>query len=918
LRLKYLPFLFTALVLGIPLLGIGTPAYAVPDPTAHLDQALKAVRWIPEKQGTLLVVDPQHTTLVPTARTAKINDIQHSSVRALAGFYGRKLVSFGSLTLLAPTTMVRIEPPATPPDFTGEMEGSDALRFLLAGLKPDQWQAITSSEGLSIGSLTPAQQVWMHHIAPPSSTLVPINGKDNGKTHQLDRREYAGIRLRLSRDVQLTLNSKDGPSGGGIGFQGASLHSNASMVPLYTLEQNDTDDSHTTFVYRHILPNTAKPCDIDFSSTGANAAMLRRPVSVAVKAPTSLTLGMLIQRAAKVTGWELYTDPRIAKLPIWVRSEPGSETVATGDLLRALCLAVTGTFRRVGPADGPVAFVLTDDREGIGTRIARIVEWESDSSELAQSTEHGANTAIKASKGAQLVTYAPNDPFGLSADLSREVLRRSAAQYGKGPYVDRLQKGDDLSFPVTSLPPAYQRFVEDEAKKAANSSDPQQLQTDRVRLEPSLYLALLLPDGGTVRTSEIQEGESLLTALDPEEPPTAPESPNTATNPEKVSLAAVAKPVLLAVTAETEDEARLAIQSAHTYGFQQVWLQVPQSAIGHNILVAAVTAGQAVTPSIPVWAVVSPLKISSEPTAENVDRNLLGESSSAFAHRRLSTYKGADSSLSVAIRTLLAPPGDFASIDTAAQSTAQINGVTNLATVPGIAGLALTETVPPGYGQFDTLSGPIIGWWSTLRDGGDFGYSAGLRLAFLRKEGYDPIDLSVSGMKYLNNGGAQLPFFPDNGVLNRQQDDTSPLTHWAFFRREYNERFMNQLYAALQKQKPSLPIVVAERSGDAIMGAKFWASWDSTPNLPLDKQDYSQDIPSKAPHPQYKKLYQPVTIPDGTITDSVSIFYSSLVFGMIPGQSSLPKPNAFIVDFRAHRFSKTQEILKMVLKTSSR
>jgi hypothetical protein len=284
------------------------------------------VRWDPERQGALIAIDPKHTALPPSQQKLSPAEIRRASPRALAGFYDRKLVPLGSLTVLAPTTMVKIGPPSMPPTAIGQMEYADALRYLLAELRPDQWQQITSPAGLPVESLTPAQQAWFGRIAPGSATLQP--GGETGKPRRASPKEIAGSRLRLSRDVQLGLNSKDGEPGGGYSYRGTSLHSGTDKAPLYWLSQDDESDPPGTPSYRRIMPNALKPSDVDLAPMGTNAAVLRRPVSLVPTAPEGLTIGGLIQRAAKVTGWELYADPRVARLPVWVRSAPGGKRSA--------------------------------------------------------------------------------------------------------------------------------------------------------------------------------------------------------------------------------------------------------------------------------------------------------------------------------------------------------------------------------------------------------------------------------------------------------------------------------------------------------------------------------------------------------------------------------------------------------------
>jgi len=78
-------------------------------------------------------------------------------------------------------------------------------------------------------------------------------------------------------------------------------------------------------------------------------------------------VGDLVRRVAKAANAEVYADPRLARLPVFVQ---GDEAARAGDVLQALCWAVTGAFRKVGPA----AYVLTNDVAGLGTRKAALAD----------------------------------------------------------------------------------------------------------------------------------------------------------------------------------------------------------------------------------------------------------------------------------------------------------------------------------------------------------------------------------------------------------------------------------------------------------------------------------------------------------------------------------------------------------------
>lgn len=936
-------------VLGIALsCSIGSGAIYVA-PQVTLEQILKAVRWNPEQQGPLMIIDPAHTK--PISGNDSAPAAERTSLRVLARSFNRKIVPLGSLTVLAPTTMVVIGPPLRPPISAGAMEGLDPLRYLLATLKPDQWQGITSDNGLPISALSPTQLVWLNRIIPATPTLYTADFLALRK-RTLTEAERDQSRLRLSRDLLVSLMGKDGAPGNRRTFRGSALNPGTSTAPVYTMAvdiEEDTEKQTPTKkrkpILRRVIPSVEKLGDIDLSPTGSNNALLSRLVSLKPDLEGGLTLGTLVKRASKATALEIYADGRVAPLPIWVNA--GSRTtVRAGDLLRALCQGVTGTLRRVGPPSGKGAYVLTEDREGIGSRIARIVEWERASSVLADDAESKAQEKIEAANVGKQVKYAPNDPFALDTALMLDVMSRDDAKYGRGPYIKQKNQGDDLSLSLEQLPASFRQFVEAEVKKvAADTGSPEELRNDRVGIEPTLYLALLLPDGNTVRAQEVMEGEALNNALTPEDKKTKPEIEginNDNVAPLLVSLSKILKPTSLAASAASTDEARSLVQEARRYGFAQIWLQTPPTQSGLEALTAAVTEGRAKPEenAISVWGVAPLLREENrgvEPSSAaetsldffKYDRNVLGDTSSLLARRRAAALDSENGFTRDALRFLVSRHSDFLRFDKPVLAMARMRPLLAMSVVPGLAGIAISDTAPPGYGLFHEK---FDDWYTALQDSGDFGYNPEMRLAFLRQEGYDPIDLSLTGTEKFWNGSANLPFFPTpevpiHTVYAPQPDGStlpnlkgSPVERWSAFRKGRNEQFLGQLYQKLRESAPHMPLMLAEQSGGVSRNPAFWGSWDAADKLPCDREMTADSgmTSRKNPHLVSMIVYSAMTVPPddsfAKITDYAANF--PFVIGAVTnldGNNSV-RSEGLLIDLRTLSREKTEQFLRLTLR----
>jgi hypothetical protein len=149
-----------------------------------------------------------------------------------------------------------------------------------------------------------------------------------------------------------------------------------------------------------------------------------------------------------------------------------------------------------------------------------------------------------------------------------------------------------------------------------------------------------------------------------------------------------------------------------------------------------------------------------------------------------------------------------------------------LAKTPGLAGLALRDTAAPGYAM------PPKGAPRDQRDGrNDFGYTDALRLACLRAEGVDPVDID---WEYTTVGRTPLtlPFFDDLLPDGRRRPSSSATlrTAWNGVRAKANLAALAPLHAALAKTAPAgFPVWMRDRVdpvGEADLRGGWYGTWD--------------------------------------------------------------------------------------------
>ena len=158
-----------------PARGDGTSPAQIPVP-----QRISATRPITLAQalaqaksgdGVGLIVDADGVNLPPETSPPEAE----ASVTFIGNAYGRSVRDFGSVTAVAPPTMIVINAsPSDPNPFDG-MPPPDALALLCASLSDGQWQSFTSAQGLGVADLTTeAQRQLLQQVLSPGGKLKVI------------------------------------------------------------------------------------------------------------------------------------------------------------------------------------------------------------------------------------------------------------------------------------------------------------------------------------------------------------------------------------------------------------------------------------------------------------------------------------------------------------------------------------------------------------------------------------------------------------------------------------------------------------------------------------------------------------------------------------------------------------------------
>jgi hypothetical protein len=747
-------FVLPAFVLLLAASGPAARAQFRPD---TLDAALKdAAPYDAARSGPLLAVAPALARLADGAPSAA-GKPGTEPLRDLAPLYRRRIARLGTVAALVPETMVVLQAPPVPPEeWAARPNRASAARRLAASLTPAQWALLGGPRGLGAGDLTTPEQrdlfaallpqpfrVKRVTAAENGAYVTRVNGQDvTGAPFELTPAQIAGVRLRAVRSMTWGYGFKEQP-GTRIGYgtpTGAAPAPGTEFAILDRPSDGRERQDALLAAVRRVEPNRLKRGDLPLDGPA-----MARPVVLA----GAERLGDLVRRAAEVSGVELYADRRVASLPVVVYAADG-QTARAGDVLRALCLSVCGAFRRVSdPSTGEAAYILTEDRgAGLAARRLRWADWWEDVQALESDRQGKEEAALRDAGAASHVGFDPANPYGLDAATMRSVEADVTRPRRPGEFYS------DSPIPVAALPPAAQAVVKQQLENHAHfnggaGAGGNEIITDRVFANFSVGTRLVVPGVGEFDGPALSSLPSLL----PRPAPAASASPTPA-GPASVPPS-LARPAALLAAPRSAAEAEVLVREAAAHGFTALWVDVP-AADGEDApradaaLAAAVAAGARA--NVAVGAAVRAFRVPAGGAAgATPDINLFGEKSSAYAARRagspwLARYYRSD------LETLRGT--DWLAPDDPKARAAVVARVKALAhAAPGLAAVVVRDAVPPGYGQ-----GPeTAGYYNRSLAGRYLGYSPAHRLAAVRRENVDPVDLLPLG----GTPGPYLPVLPD-------------------------------------------------------------------------------------------------------------------------------------------------------------
>jgi|GEM_PF-1068825 len=731
-------------------------ASALGQAPATLAEAIAAMRWDAAKQGPLLVVEAENVR-----RSGKGTGLLP---------FGRKRVAVGGLTAVVPTEMVTIDDTfGQPADVYDGLPRDAKMLYLLSTLTSAQWKA-AAGRGLGMADLNVNQRAVFRSILPAPldwrAYRVDAKGnlEDDEEKGTVAEDQLSRVRIRLQRRTVFELNLKD-ESGAYTVHGTESDYGSPGSIVYRRVEDAEFDRSYVYgVVARKKVENKAKPSDL------ANADPR---LETLVDIPPRATVRQFLRHIGDSAGVELHADMRVADLKV---SVVGSR-VRAKDALQALALAVTGTYRRVGPA-----FVLTSDLIGLGARKLRFAIWYG---ELQRSTFRRSEEwrqEIAQSGGFKGVGYDPESPLQPNAAMLKWMEAGEARP--------RDQKLD-----ASRLTPALRGFLERVNKQYPT----QQVNTDLVVPKAALEYRFVLPDGRALHPEGQTLGEEW--NLRPRKPYVPRPVPAVAL---PLTLPSGAD-VPLALKIVGAEQARSAIALAAEYGFKSVWAETTDG-VG---LLATIRAGK--EHGVAVRLVVRPWK--SEPSAKvDQDLTLLGMTGSVVDsyRRQLASWTSNLDGFSFGAPRVfdVVPPNSSA------------GNLERLARMPDLAGVVVLDTQPEGYagkatevmyGGFETEQGVL----------GQFGYSSPMRLAFLRNHSIDPIDLAEGKL----HCGVDLrqPFFLDdalrggnsmyNGTNSPHPGLPKAAEAWNTFRGERNSTATLAFLERIASAAPGIPIQVELRTG---------------------------------------------------------------------------------------------------------
>ena len=772
-----------------------------------------------------------------------------SRVAEIALAFGLLTRRYGGVTAIAPATMTVLNANLGVPSIYLNIPAREAFTLLAANMTDAQRQMLTSERGIGIADMENDLQRGLFMALIPGDSLPYrprfLSGQPDGSGENAGggtlQNPLQNGRLRVGMKMNMVVHS---PGHETMGFvpsmrapKGPPLYDVANQDHLF---RQDTVDGVTV---RSVVANTLKKSQLNYDLPALQTTISLQGLN---------TVGDLTARIGEKTHMELYADRHYEAKKLTVTG--ASHGALASDLLRALAVCVTGTYRRVGPA-----YVLTDDVIGVGMRRAQIAEFQSDADAQRQKPIEEAEAKLQQR---QALWKRPLSAFGDPLAPSPEQMAMKDENVLGGGAFRTLKINFDQLTPVQK--DALKRYSEASIHNNPDHSGAG-IDFDRdmqMTLIPSVQLLVPGVDGPIDTDIGQWVSDNFRDMANWKQRPAPKPAPLTgkANAPEEnlPPMAGLVNAIprrALLTSCRTADDVNNAVTKMKRMGLNELWLAVftngtsringtPFPMLAPNspdLLNYALKITQGT--GIALYPVIDMFQWGTDVPHDQMDFTILGETSVQYAqrvHKRnvlIAAANGSD------------PPGQPSSRLTASvfapEAMARLKGlVSALAQRPGIAGIVWRETDPEGYAETDSRNS------MRAAGNGQLGYTTEARLAFLRSHHADPLDVerTSQGRGLEQRANTSLPLFDDWGI------GTTLEREWNRFRAETNQQGLGALYAAANPQNDtSQPHAVRLENGPlkaatakpivfvrerrASWGTTWYGLW-SGPETPLPTHHY--------------------------------------------------------------------------------
>jgi len=606
----------------------------------------------------------------------------------------RKLVPFGGVTAVVPTTMWTINSRFTdsPNLYDGLPETSKVL-YLLTLLTEAQWNKITD-EGLTLADCRGEQIPVMQSIIPnplvvqtgriEAANSISFPDKDAVKTFTDDERNQ--VKLQVSKHLELTVYIANNG-----GYSGASIRDSRKKGDSMAYIKEDDKSEYG----QHVLTestNTPKRSDLAYNNP-----------RFATKVPlhSGESIKDLFARLAVATGVELYADPHYTHMQVFERGPDASAK----DILQAVTLGIAGTFRRLGSA-----YILTCDLEGVAAHQARIAAWEDDLEKIVRDRESLWRGVIAKGNGMGKMRIA--DPAFQKFNAA-EIANMAAND-----------KGDQTS---ASIDPA----TAGDAVRLELSDYHGGLNIDKnkVSIFTSAQYTFILPDGSKPWNIRWLGQTNM---FKPDQYMWQPKK----VGPVDLPIAPPANLRAVVLQAGSDEEALDDVARVHKLGIGEVWIDAKSP----SVLSTAVEAGKPL--GVKVCAAIRPWVADRGDTTKDPDRTTAGDYGKSLQEKELA-YR-AFQNFWLDIQGFMPNARlQFSPMDPAL--SAHWSHLTAFAAVKGLSGVELLDAYPIGYANDNSYTSGDYFYSPAVDNFLSYGYSTCQRLAYFQATQIDPLDIEGEG-----------------------------------------------------------------------------------------------------------------------------------------------------------------------------